>query len=123
MRGHSALSGFGQRVKAGLVLADKTAAEVAPALNISARTLERVMQGKREPREWEIQQLALQLAIPEWFLRDGFSGNGLSEVPDRDELLRRLAESQERLAEDMAELRRLVASGRSRVPRARTQGR
>jgi hypothetical protein len=65
---------LGRRIRAALVLAGRTPQDVAPELNISSRTLERTIQGQRMAREWEIDRLAELLAVPDWFLRDGFAG-------------------------------------------------
>jgi transcriptional regulator with XRE-family HTH domain len=88
----------GQRIKAALVLAGRTAEEVAPELNVSGRTLNRIIAGERQAREWELDRLADVLAIPAWFLRDGLvqppadSDDELRDLQARrhDEVVRRL---------------------------------
>jgi hypothetical protein len=75
------------RIAAALALADKKPADVAPELNISGRTLERVIAGDRLPREWEVQRLATILEVPLWFLMEGFAG---AERPTEDDRLSEL---------------------------------
>jgi transcriptional regulator with XRE-family HTH domain len=79
------------RIGAALVLADKKPADVAHELNISARTLERVIAGDRLPREWEVQRLATILEVPLWFLMEGFAGASRPTEDDRLSELERLA--------------------------------
>jgi hypothetical protein len=73
--------GFGRRLRAAIILAvdaqnevPRLKASVAEQLNISPRTLERMILDQRRPNDWEIRQLAELLKVPEWFLREGFAG-------------------------------------------------
>jgi transcriptional regulator with XRE-family HTH domain len=87
---------FGRRLKAALVLAEMTAselaAEVGDDLQISVATIERIMQGKRAPKPWEIERFALATRVPESFLRDGLlvSPRGLSGPEVEESVLPRL---------------------------------
>lgn len=49
---------IGRRIRAAFVLAGKAPRDVAPELNVSLRTLDRVIAGDRQPREWELRRLA-----------------------------------------------------------------
>jgi transcriptional regulator with XRE-family HTH domain len=88
----------GRRIRAALVLAGKSAEEVAPELNVSARTLERVVAGKRQARDWELRRLAELLDVPEWFLREGLGGQPTESEIREGELaaLRQLVEALDR---------------------------
>jgi hypothetical protein len=55
------------------LLSGLTAGEVAPELNISPRTFERLLYGEREARDWEIGRLAELTHVPESFIREAFS--------------------------------------------------
>jgi transcriptional regulator with XRE-family HTH domain len=75
----------GRRLRAALQYADQTAAGLAAEvgdLNIGLRTIERIMQGRRAPRRWELERFAEVLGVPEWFLADGFEGARLSRQED-----------------------------------------
>jgi plasmid maintenance system antidote protein VapI len=64
----------GLRIKAALAIRGRTSAEVAPELNISGRTLERIIAGTRTAREWELHRLAEVLDVPPWFIEEGLEG-------------------------------------------------
>ena len=83
-------AGTGQNVAAALALRGRDVYEVAPRLNISPKTLQRVIRGIREPRIREIELLAGELDVPEWFLLRGIDG-----APDNE----RLREIEARLAQ------------------------
>ena len=87
---------FGRRLKAALVLADRTAkeleAEVGAELEIRLTTLQRVMQGKRAPRSWEIDRFAAALGVPRWFLEHGFEASESAGDDQTLEELRAVAE-------------------------------
>jgi transcriptional regulator with XRE-family HTH domain len=110
----------GRRVRAALALAGKTPEEVAPELNISARTLGRVIAGERQLREWEVQRLATVLEVPPWFLTHGLAGADRPSEDDRLSDLERMVTSidkkldtldtGDRLAAIEAELRRVASS-------------
>jgi hypothetical protein len=65
---------WGRHVKAALTLADVPIGVVAQELNMSRKTLERVIRGEREPTTWETRRLAEVLGIPSWFLVEGLDG-------------------------------------------------
>jgi hypothetical protein len=105
---------FGRRLKAAIVLADTTAGELAveigPDLQISRGTLERMMQGKRAPRPWEVERLAQALGVPAWFLRDGLQHAEAEAVtPDADAPARRHDEVLGRLDQLGEMMRTLMA--------------
>ncbi len=66
---------LGRHMKAALVLAGMTlselAAEVQGELQIGRGTLERIMQGKRIAKPYEIREIARALGVPEAFLLEG----------------------------------------------------
>jgi hypothetical protein len=70
--------GLGRRLRAAIIVAarnDEIAAkkvELARELNVSTRTLDRMVAEKRWPSDWEIGRLAELLDVPEGFLRSGF---------------------------------------------------
>jgi len=82
----------GNRVKAAIVLStgdrdDLKKAKISLAqdvLKISLRTLDRLLQGKRPPKEGELEKISRALAVPEWWLRHGFDGQ---EPPPEMQLL------------------------------------
>jgi transcriptional regulator with XRE-family HTH domain len=67
-----------RRLKAALALAgmttDELGEQVAPYLHIGARTIERVMQGRRALKPVELDHLAKALGVPNWFLEHGLEG-------------------------------------------------
>jgi transcriptional regulator with XRE-family HTH domain len=65
---------LGRRIQAAVVLSGRTLDDVASELNVSGKTLTRIMKGQREPRDREIQMLIRALDVPEWFLREGLAG-------------------------------------------------
>lgn len=93
------LSTFGKRLKAAMSLAGKSLEEVAAELEVSPKTVSRVMHGVREPRRPEVRHLAEVLGVPESFLLDGFGRDGLAAL-GRGDLSRRL--------EQIGELRRAL---------------
>lgn len=80
----------GRRIRAALVLAGRSPLEIAPELNISARTLDRTLSGQRQAREWELQRLAELLEVPYWFLLRGFEGLPLDSAATQETELRAL---------------------------------
>jgi transcriptional regulator with XRE-family HTH domain len=62
---------WGRRVRAALVLRGCDADDLARELNISRRTLDRMIAGKRAPRDWETARIEELLELPKWFIRDG----------------------------------------------------
>lgn len=72
-----------RRIAAAIVLSGKKTTELAPELNISARTLERVISGERLAREWEVHRLAEILEVPLWFFREGWAGAARPTDDDR----------------------------------------
>ncbi len=104
----AATTDFGRRVRAALVLRDRTIADVAPELNVSARTLERVLQGRRQARDWEIARLAELLEVPETFLRSGFDPE---ELLSSDQRLDRIEGLLTGIAADVAEVKRRQEGG------------
>ena len=83
-----------------MVLADMTAsqlaAEVGDELEISLATIERVMQGRRVPKRWEVERFAAALGVPLWFLERGLDGDAGGQP----------VEAQERLSAELAGFRR-----------------
>jgi hypothetical protein len=71
---------IGRRIRAAFLLSDKAPEDVAPELNVSTRTLERVMAGTRQARDWELRRLSELLEVPEWFLREGLAAQ---PTPDK----------------------------------------
>lgn len=69
----------GRRIRAALALAGVTSPQVAAELNLSSRTLDRVIAGQRQARDWELRRLSELLDVPEWFLREGFAGRPSDE--------------------------------------------
>ena len=109
---------YGRRLKAALVLADRTAADLAQAvagdLHIGLRTIERVMQGKRVPRPWETERFAEALGVPAWFLHEGLEGRPSDlRAADDGQLFRdlsdQLRERDERLERTLSQLRDQLA--------------
>lgn len=78
-------------MKAALVLADMTAsqlaAEVEGDLQVGVATIERIMQGRRAPKPWEITRFATALGVPESFLTDGLHGMGDGAPGDREDAI------------------------------------
>lgn len=110
---------FGRHMKAALVLANFTlaelAAEVAAELEIGRGTLERVMQGKRAAKPYEVREIARALGVPEEFL---LHGPGQSDRPTEMmkasqalEALVALDQRLEALAARVEQTRTLVAEG------------
>lgn len=61
----------GRRIRAALALSGQTPEDVAEELNVSPRTLSRMIAGDRQARDWELRRLAELLEVPLWFLTDG----------------------------------------------------
>jgi hypothetical protein len=108
-----ALSPLGRRVRAAMVLSSLTAGDVAPELNISPRTFERLLYGEREVRDWEIRRLAQLTEVPEAFLRDGFSSPDQLASGSEESVLLRLETVAAQLQETSAALVRALAAERS----------
>jgi len=68
----SGLTEFGRRVVTALAYAEKNQADLADALNIDVKTLQRTLRGERDFRDAEVQTIVEYTRVPEWFLRDGF---------------------------------------------------
>jgi hypothetical protein len=104
----------GRRVRAALALAERSLEDVAPELNISTRTLGRVLSGERQLRDWELRRLSEILRVPDWFLREGLEGQPtLDDLADRelrDELRRQHDEVIARL-DRLGEQLRVIALG------------
>lgn len=64
---------WGRRVHAAVVLRDWKLDALAEELNVSRRTLKRVIDGDRRLRPWEVARINELLGLPEWFLRDGLA--------------------------------------------------
>lgn len=120
---------FGRNLKAALVLADMTAAqlaaEVGEELEIGVGTIERVMQGRRPPRPWEVSVLARAIGVSTDFLLHGPSG-GAAREPESARELELLLEAFERhdreharqfeaIAEQLRELMRRTEPSRERA--------
>lgn len=80
------IPGFGRRLRAAIALEAKhqrdtgrVKARVAKELNVSTRTLERMVLDQSPPNDWEVARLAEVLQVPEWFLREGFNGADAGE--------------------------------------------
>lgn len=113
-----ALSPLGRRVRAALVLSGLTAGDVAPELNISPRTFERLLYGERDPRDWEIARIAELTDVPESFLREGFTPPDLASAEDEEPALLRLEAVAMQLEEAASAILRALAAG----PRAPVSG-
>ena len=109
---------LGRRIRAALVLADRTADDLAAEVGMSLSTLGRVMQGRRAVRTGEVEALARALGVPEAFLREGFDG-APARQPDRDD---RVVDAIDRLRDDLRErderLERGLAQLRDQLSRA-----
>jgi transcriptional regulator with XRE-family HTH domain len=111
----SELSEFGKNLKAAMSLADKSIDEIAGELEVSAKTLSRVMRGVREPRKLEIRHLAEVLGVPEAFLVGGFGPNGVA-LPNRGRIswrLEQIGELRKALDVEEAWLRQLLGGSGS----------
>jgi transcriptional regulator with XRE-family HTH domain len=95
---------LGLRVRAALVLSGRELSDVAEELNISVRTLARVMAGNRQLREWELQRLAALTETPEWFLREGFAGQPKETAAAPDEQLQELKRRIDALLEALGKI-------------------
>lgn len=98
-----------RRIDAAIVSAGRRPADVAPELNVSARTLERVIAGTRLPREWEVKRLAEVLEVPMWFLTEGFAGAARPSEDDRLAELARKIDGLDRKLDVMDSADRLTA--------------
>lgn len=111
---------FGRRLKAALVLADMTAsqlaAEVGDELEISRATIERVMQGRRAPKAWEIARFAAALGVTRNFLERGIEERRDGDAAElRDLEARRHDELMRRLDSIDEQLRTLATTARDRA--------
>jgi transcriptional regulator with XRE-family HTH domain len=108
----SEMTGFGRRVMAARVLAGLSQAQLAAALNISEKTLQRLLAGKREIKDVEMAALPAVLGVPEWFLRRGFGGapDGQQHAREREDAEARRHDEVMRRLDAMAEQLRVLAT-------------
>ncbi len=69
---------WGRRVRAAAVLRGWELDALAVELNVSRRTLNRMIDGTRRPRPWEVARINKLLELPEWFLSEGLDGRPTS---------------------------------------------
>lgn len=120
--------GFGRRLRAAIIIAanrneDIAATKLALAreLNVSTRTLDRLVAEKRWPSEWEVDRLASLLEVPDWFLRSGFTVDG--SAADEERLtLERLDHRLESLEAEMTEAVRLTREALELLRAGQEQG-
>jgi excisionase family DNA binding protein len=62
---------WGRRVRAALVLRNYDPDDLARELNISRRTLDRMLVGLRKPKAWETARVEELLELPPWFISHG----------------------------------------------------
>lgn len=111
----SEVTAFGRRVAAGRVLAGLSHAELARALNMSEKTLQRLLAGKREIKDKEMVALQEALGVPDWFLRNGLRPGRPNDRDGTDVDRRRHDEIRTRLSaieEQLRELSRREAPSR-----------
>lgn len=103
---------FASRLRAALALRDETAAEfsqrVPPHYRLSRSTIDRTLQGRRAPNEWEVPLFAELLDVPEWFLRDGFPAETESATIEGADLASERHDEVVQLLEELAEGQRVI---------------
>lgn len=87
----------------------KKKAEIARELNVSTRTLDRMVSEKRWPSDWELERLGFLLDVPPEFLLSGFGGVTPSDPPG--DALEALGRRLEELEARVEQTRTLVAEG------------
>jgi transcriptional regulator with XRE-family HTH domain len=112
------MTDLGRRISAAAVLAGLDQEGLARVLGVSVRTLRRSLVGKRDFTDRELGLLLERLAVPEWFLREGFDGlsPAVSDSEFRDLLASQHDEVLGRLDALAEQLRELRSTARSRLP-------